>query len=203
MDFKQEVGVKQKPQCNPSFFYFHSLHSLELLLVLMAHLRARYTVSIWVHGDCQPVIATCMRLNFCFQARVGAVDAPRRSFHSSFCSNYEGLIHYKYQNGSRWVVSDVITIAQAVSPRSCEPIYPLLASSRAHLCSAFAAAYPDDVVDERFAVHWYNRPSCVLESLLVIPLKVDMVHPGRREQFERCRIKHSPHSRKHAQCPFP
>lgn len=143
-----------------------------------------------------------MRLNSCFQARVGALDAPRRFFHPFICSNYEGLIHYKYQNGARWVVSDVIMIAQAVSPRSCEPIHPLLASSRTRLYSAFAAAYPGDVVDERFAVHWYNRPSCVFVSLLVISLKVDMVHPGRRGQSQRCRNKHSPHSRKHARCPF-
>jgi hypothetical protein len=142
-----------------------------------------------------------MCLNSCFQARIGAVDAPRRFFHTPFCSNYEGLIHYKRQNGAKWVVSYVM-IAQVVSPRSCEPIHPLLASSRTHLCSAFAAAYPGDVVDERFAVHWYNRPSCVLVSLLVISLKVDMVHPGRREQFQRCRNKHCPHSREHARCPF-
>jgi hypothetical protein len=143
-----------------------------------------------------------MRLNSCFQARIGAVDAPRRFFPPSLCFNYEGIIHHKHQNGARWVVSDVIMIAQAVSPRSCEPIHPLLAPSRTHLCSAFAAAYPGDVVDERFAVHWYNRPSCVLVPFLVISLKVDMVHPGRREQFKRCRNKHSPHSRKHARCPF-
>jgi hypothetical protein len=120
------------------------------------------------------------------------------------CSNYEGLIHYKYQNGARWVVSDVIMIAQVVSPRSCEPIHPLVASSRTHPCSAFAAAYPDDVVDERFAVHWYNCLSGVLVSLLVISLKVDMARPGRRGQSQRCRNKHSPHSRKHApsRCPF-
>jgi hypothetical protein len=98
----------------------------------------------------------------------------------------EGLIHCKHQNGARWVVSNV-TIAQAVSPRSCEPIHPLLASSRTYLCSALAAAYPDDVVDEKFAVHWYTFPSCVIVSLLVIPLKVDMVHPRRCEQSQRCR----------------
>ena len=144
-----------------------------------------------------------MLLSSCFQARVGAVDAPRRFFHPSLCSNYEGLIHFKYQNGPRWVVSDVITIAQAVSPRSCEPIYPLVASSRTHPCSAFAAAYPHDVVDERFADHWYNRLSCVLVSHLVILLKVDMAHPGRRGQSQRCRNKHSPHSRKHSPSQYP
>jgi hypothetical protein len=143
-----------------------------------------------------------MRLNSCSQARVGALDAPRRFFHPSLCSNYEGLNHYKCQNGARWVASDVIMIAQAVSPRSCEPIHALLALSTTYLCSTFAAAYPDDVVDERFAVHWYNRLSCVLVSLLVISLKVDMVHPRRRGQSQRCRNKHSPHSRKHARCPF-
>jgi hypothetical protein len=130
------------------------------------------------------------------------MDAPRRFFHHSLCSVHEGLIHYEHQNGPRWVVSDVIMIAQAVSPQSCEPIHPLLASPRTHLCSTFAAAYPDDVVDEKFAVHWYNRPSYILVSLLVISPKVDMVHPGRCGQSQRRRNKHSPHSRKHAQCPF-
>jgi hypothetical protein len=143
-----------------------------------------------------------MCLNSCFQARDGALDAPRRFLHPPLCSNYEGLIHYKSQNGARWVVSNVTMIAQAASPRSCEPIHPLLGSSRTHLCSAFAAAYPCDVVDERFAVHWYNRPSCVLVSLLVISLNVDMVRPGRRGQSQRRGNKYSPHSRKYARCTF-
>ncbi len=93
---------------------------------------------------------------------------------------------------------NVTMIAQAVSPRSCESIHPLLVSSSTYLCSAFASAYPDDVVDERLAVHWYNRRSCVLVSLLVTLFKVDMVYSGRREQLQRCRNKHCPHSRKHA-----
>ena len=146
----------------------------------------------------------CITLNPCFQAPAGTVDAPRRYFHLSLCSDYERLIHYKHQNGARWAVSTVKTIAQAVSPQSCKPshIRVFSASSRTHLCSAFAAAYPDDVVDEKFAGHWYNCPSCVLVSLLVTPLKVDMVHPGRREQSQRRRNKHSPHSREHVRCPF-
>ena len=139
--------------------------------------------------------------NSCFQARVGAMDAPRRFFRLFLCSKYERLIHFGHQNGARWAVSDVIVIAQVVSPRSCESIQPFLTLSRTHFGSAFAAAYPDDVVDERFAVHWYSRSSCVLVSLLMILLKVDVVHPGRRERSQRCRNKHSSHSRKHARCP--
>jgi hypothetical protein len=93
-------------------------------------------------------------------------------------------------------------IAQAVLPRSCEPIHPLPTLSRTHLSSKFAAAYPDNVVDERFAGHWYDQTSCVFVSPLLMSLKVDMVHPGRRGQPQRCWNKHSPHSRKHARCRF-
>jgi hypothetical protein len=93
------------------------------------------------------------------------MDATQWFFHSFLSFNYQVFIRRNHQNGRQWVASNVV-IAQPVLLRSCKPILPLLASPSAHLCSALAAAYPDDV-DERFAVHWYSRPLCVLAFPLV------------------------------------